>query len=148
MPPSVSVSAMYRREVGIRTQLPSVEYFQKLRCTHRLRSLEKGRGGECDVSHSKRTFGCIPKGVPPYGQTSINQIFLFVLPLVVGFLYGSVDGPCLCPVDRLPLHTGQLNNYFDDVFHWSFSLSIGFNSNVTFQCVRSPSVMQSSQLHS
>ena len=65
-----------------------------------------------------------------YLRYSLSFCF-FGLPLVVAFFYGSVESLCLCSVDRLSLHTGQLDNYFDDVFHWSFSLSIGFNSNVT-----------------
>ena len=106
----VYIHTYYRREEGNRTP----------RSHHAGPSHHaplKESGGRSDVSDPKRTFRLHPERRPPYGQTSINQILLFVLPLVVGFLYGSVDGLCLCPVDRLPLHTGQLDDYFDDVIH-------------------------------
>jgi len=100
-----------RREVGIRTQLPSAFYHTDVRtdCAPLIKV-----GGRSDVSDLP--YDCIPKG-PPDGQTSINQILLFVLPLVVAFLYGSVESLCLCSIESLSLHTGEFDDYFDDVVH-------------------------------
>jgi hypothetical protein len=57
-------------------------------------------------------------------KLQLTNVFAFVevkrfacLVLVVPLLDGSVEDLCLCPVDSLSLHTGQLDNYFDDVIH-------------------------------
>ena len=60
--------------------------------THRLRSLEKVGGGS-DVSDLP--YDCTSQG-PPDGQTSINQILLFIC-IVDCF----VQRFCLCPIDCL-----------------------------------------------
>lgn len=70
--PLLSRHSKHRREVGIRTQLPSVDV--RTDCA----PLKKVRGEGLTFQSQSETlwYLCIPKGVPPRGQTSINQ-FLF-----------------------------------------------------------------------
>ena len=89
-----------------------------------MRSLEKG-GGESVTFHTQsEPLVASRKASPPVVKLQLTNVFAFVevkrfacLVLVVPLLDGSVEDLCLCPVDSLTLHAGQLDNYFDDVIH-------------------------------
>ena len=94
MPPSVSVSAMTQLEsFGLHvckcTEIQSYINIEGRRGVERLvypsvvlcpkcfavglYAPLKESGGRCDVSHPKRTFGCIPKGVPPMVKLQLTN---------------------------------------------------------------------------